>query len=186
MAAGFKLWESLVKRAFILAFILGAALPGSALAACGEQHRDARGGTVDVARSLHDSPRSGRELVYWIANLAITDDDKRKSIVDGISRANEVQKEAIGQGLAAAVGMCENRDASLRRKIEDMVRKAGDRTVLRAYLREFSATSISAGEKNEKEDWDKHQTLDLVGPIDPVNPNGPDPYPLPGRRWFVR
>jgi hypothetical protein len=165
--------------------MLVAALSGSAFAACDMQVRQGRG-TVDVARSLRETNHGGREFSYWISKVAMTDDDARKSILEAISQANEVQKDAIGQGLAIAANECASRDAVVRRKIEDLVRKAGDRIVLRSYLREFSAPDVDAAEKNGNDDLDKHQTLDLVGPIEPVGPGAADPYPLPGRRWFVR
>ena len=86
------------------------------------------------AQYLDRYPGGGKDLADAIRVYASFNRYGLKSVVATMRIANQVQKKAIGWGLAEAVNACLPRDGDVARQIADVVRTSSDRDVIDAYL----------------------------------------------------
>lgn len=86
------------------------------------------------ARYLDRYPVGGKDLTFAVRNFASFNRFGLKGVAAMMRTANQLQKTAIGRGLAGAVNACIPRDAEVARQIADVVKQSADRDIIDAYL----------------------------------------------------
>ncbi len=85
---------------------------------------------VLISQSIKNDNIAWRIRIFASASFA-----SLKALEKLPSKANLMQKAAIGEGLARAHSACSARDGEISHRIDDTVRKIADRDLTRAYLK---------------------------------------------------